>query len=201
MSLGETLYLPGNIGVPVRFCGPRACDWQPRPCREALNSIIQKWGRLTKNSGKIWRTLFAAVSAFLCAVPCYAALGGDSSSVQADQARINASLRVTQANAYSVHELRSPTGVVVREFATSSGRIFAVAWHGPWPPDLQHLLGTHFAEFQQAMKSPNGRAAHGPFTIQQGNLVVELGGHMRDFVGRAYLSDQVPAGVRAEEIH
>lgn len=143
----------------------------------------------------------ALVSALLCTLPCYAALGGDISSVQDDQARINASLRVTQSNAYSVHELRSPTGVVVREFATSSGKIFAVAWHGPWAPDLQHLLGAHFAQYQQAMQSPNGRAAHGPLTIQQGNLVVELGGHMRDFVGRAYLSDQVPAGVRAEEIH
>jgi len=121
--------------------------------------------------------------------------------VQDDQARINASLRITQANAYSVHELRSPAGVVVREFATSSGKIFAVSWHGPWPPDLQHLLGEHFAQFQQAMQSPNGRVAHGPLTIQQGNLVVELGGHMRDFVGRAYLADQVPTGVRAEEIH
>ena len=100
-----------------------------------------------------------------------------------------------------MHELRSPTGAVVREFATSSGKIFAVTWHGPWPPDLQHLLGTHFAEFQQAVQSPNARAAHGPLTIQQGNLVVELGGHMRDFAGRAYLSDQVPAGVRAEGIH
>lgn len=145
--------------------------------------------------------LSIVLSAFLCTLPCYAALGGDISSVQDDQARINASLRVTQSNAYSVHELRSPTGVVVREFATSSGKIFAVAWHGPFHPDLQHLLGVHFAQYQQAMQSPNGRVAHGPVTIQQGNLVVELGGHMRDFVGRAYLSDQVPAGVRAEEIH
>jgi len=145
--------------------------------------------------------LSIVLSGFLCTLPCYAALGGDISSVQDDQARIKASLRVTQSNAYSVHELSSPTGVVVREFATSSGKIFAVAWHGPFHPDLQHLLGVHFAQYQQAIQSPNGRAAHGPLTIQQGNLVVELGGHMRDFVGRAYLSDQVPAGVRAEEIH
>ena len=99
-----------------------------------------------------------------------------------------------------MHELRSPTGVVVREFAGPSGKVFAVTWHGPWPPDLQHLLGAYYEQFQQAMQSPTRRVAHGPLFMQQGALVVELGGHMRDFVGRAYLSDQLPAGIRVEEI-
>ena len=113
---------------------------------------------------------------------------------------MNAGLHVTQNSAYSVHELDSPNGQVIREYAAPSGKIFAVTWHGSWAPDLRHLLGSHFAEFQQALQSSNGRAAHGPLFVEQGNLVVELGGHMRDFVGRAYLSDQLPAGVRAEEI-
>jgi hypothetical protein len=30
--------------------------------------------------------------------------------------------------------------------------------------------------------------------------VVELGGHMRSFVGRAYLSDQMPSEVSNQEI-
>jgi len=142
----------------------------------------------------------SALSWLLCALPCYASLGGDLSSVRDDQARINASLLVTQTSAYSVHELHSPTGQVIREYAAPSGKIFAVTWHGPWAPDLQHLLGSHFAEFQQALQSSNRRAAHGPLFVEQGSLVVELGGHMRDFMGRAYLSDQLPAGVRAQEI-
>ncbi|HLZ42925.1 MAG TPA: DUF2844 domain-containing protein [Candidatus Sulfotelmatobacter sp.] len=137
----------------------------------------------------------------LCTLPCYGALGGDVSSVRDDQARINAALRVTQTNAYNVHELHSPTGQVIREFAAPSGKIFAVSWHGPWAPDLKQLLGSHFTEFQQAMQSPDSRIARGPRVVQQGNLVVELGGHMRDFVGRAYLTDQVPSGMRVEEIH
>lgn len=141
------------------------------------------------------------LSSLLCTAPCYAALGGDAASIQQDQARLSATLHITQNLAYSVHELRSPTGQVIREFASPSGKVFAVAWHGPWAPDLQHLLGSHFAEFQQAMQSANRRAAHGPVSVQQGNLVVELGGHMRDFVGRAYLSDQLPTGLRAQEIH
>ncbi|HEV3511136.1 MAG TPA: DUF2844 domain-containing protein [Candidatus Sulfotelmatobacter sp.] len=153
-----------------------------------------------KSARKIYFMLGVSVlSWLLCRLPCYAALGGDLSSVRDDQARIHASLQVSQTSAYSVHELRSSTGQVIREYAAPSGNIFAVTWHGPWAPDLRQLLGSHFMQFQQAMQS-SSRAAHGPLVMQQGNLVVELGGHMRDFMGRAYLSDQLPTGVRAEEI-
>lgn len=97
-----------------------------------------------------------------------------------------------------MHELHSPRGTVVREFVSPSGKVFAVAWRGPWAPDLQNLLGTHFEEFQRAMQSrPLG---HGPISIHQAGVVVELGGHMRSFIGRAYLPDEIPAGVRPEEL-
>lgn len=176
---------------------------QPRGLLGKSNREVQTWSRATKKSARQFccQAISALLSSFLCALPCHAALGADVSSVRADQVRINASLRVIQSSAYTVHELLSPTGQVVREFAAPSGRIFAVTWHGPWAPDLQHLLGSHFVKFQQAMQSSNSRTARGPLSVRQGNLSVELGGHMRDFVGRAYLSDQLPTGVRAEEIH
>jgi Protein of unknown function (DUF2844) len=133
--------------------------------------------------------------------PSFAVLGGDVSSVQADQARINASLHVTQAQNYTIHELRSPSGMVIREYASPGGKVFAVAWQSPTPPDLKQLLGSHFEEFQQAAAQAQGpRAGRRPLIIQHPGLVVELGGHMRGFVGRAYLPDQVPADARVEEI-
>jgi len=131
-------------------------------------------------------------------LPAYAALGGDVSSIHEDQVHANASLKITQAGLYAVHELQSSSGTIVREFVSSSGKVFAVAWRGPWAPDLQQLLGTHFAEFQQALQSRS--AGHGPVSIHQPDLVVELGGHMRAFMGRAYLPDEIPAGVREEEL-
>ena len=131
----------------------------------------------------------------------FAALGDDVSSVQADRAHINASLRTTPMSAYVLHELRSPSGAVVREFASASGRIFAVAWQGASQPDLRQLLGSHFEDFQQAVQAQNRRAVGGTLHVQQNGLVVEMGGHMRSIRGRAYLSDQLPAGVRAEDIH
>jgi Protein of unknown function (DUF2844) len=132
--------------------------------------------------------------------PSFTVLGGDVSSVRADQAHINASLHVTQTQNYTIHELRSHSGVV-REYASLGGKVFAVAWQSPALPDLKQLLGSHFEEFQQAAAQAQGpRASLGPLIIQHPGLVVELGGHMSAFVGRAYLPNQLPYYVRLEEI-
>jgi hypothetical protein len=152
---------------------------------------------VTQTSAKSFA--FAICILFL-SLQAFAVLGEDASSVQADQAHINAGLRVTQKPAYMLHELRSSTGMVVREFASSGGKVFAVAWQGPWHPDLKQLLGSHFEEFEQAAEAQKRRGVHGPLLIQQSGLVVELDGHMRGFSGRAYLPDQVPAGVREEDL-
>ena len=86
----------------------------------------------------------------------------------------------------------------MREYVSPDGKVFAVAWHGPTSPDLKQLLGSHFEEFRQALR--NRGPGHGPIVLQLPGLVVQLGGHMRDFGGRAYLPDQLPSGVRAEDI-
>jgi hypothetical protein len=120
--------------------------------------------------------------------------------VQADAVRLQGSLRTTHAQAYTLHEIKVPTGTVVREYLSPSGKVFAVSWHGPWPPDLQQLLGSHFEELQRANRSATLRSGRAPLSVHTPNLVVEQGGHMRAFVGRAYLPDQLPAGVTAESI-
>ena len=118
--------------------------------------------------------------------------------MQNDQLHIQATLHTTQMPAYALHELRTASGQTVHEYVTGSGRVFAVAWHGPFHPDLKQLLGSHFEEYRQALQQR--AAARGPATVQLPGLVVQLGGHMRDFVGRAYLPDELPPGVRAEEL-
>lgn len=130
----------------------------------------------------------------------FGVLGGDVSTVEADQSHVNANSHITMRQNYTVHELRSAAGIVVREYASTSGKIFAVAWQGPALPDMKQLLGSHFEEFQKAAQAQNRRGGHGPLIIQQPGLVVELGGHMRSFIGRAYLPDEVPSEVANEEI-
>jgi hypothetical protein len=136
----------------------------------------------------------------LATAQCFGVLGGDISSVQQDGVRINAMARVTLKQNYTIHELRSPAGIVVREYASPSGKVFAVAWQGPALPDMKLLLGTYFEEFQKAAQAQNRRGGHGPLIIEEPDLVVQLGGHMRSFVGRAYLPTQIPSNVRNEEI-
>jgi hypothetical protein len=134
-------------------------------------------------------------------LPAVASLGGDVTSVQSDQAKMQGSLRTSSNNSYTVHELQASTGVAVKEYVSPSGKVFAVTWQGPFHPDLRQLLGSYFDQFAQAEQAQRAqRRGHGPVSIQQAGLVVQISGHMRSFVGRAYVPQMLPAGVHAEDI-
>jgi hypothetical protein len=146
--------------------------------------------------------IFAA-TLFTTAMPAFAGLGEDAGSVQADQARIHASLRTTQSQAYTVQEIQAPTGIVIREYVSqTSGKVFAVVWQGPWPPNMQQILASYFDQFQKAAQGQAGsaRAMRRPLVINLPGLVVQSGGHIRSFAGRAYVPDMLPQGVTAEAI-
>lgn len=130
-----------------------------------------------------------------------AALGGNVASVQADQGHMQASLRSIRAANYTVHELQSPTGIVIREYVSASGTVFGVAWQGPWVPDLHQLLGSYFEQYQQAVQTQSsGRAGRRPIRVTLPGLVVSVSGHPRSFAGHAYVPDMLPEGTNAEAI-
>jgi hypothetical protein len=111
------------------------------------------------------------------------------------------SLRTTSNNAYTLHEIQTSTGVTVREYVSTSGKVFAVTWQGPIHPDLRQLLGTYFDAFTQAEQAQRAeRRGRGPVQIQEPGLVVQVAGHMRAFLGKAYVPQMLPAGIRAEDI-
>lgn len=143
--------------------------------------------------------LLTAAGISVASPPAFAVLGGDVATVQADQVHINATRRVSQSNGYVIHELHAPTGAVVREFVSPSGKVFAIAWQAPSLPDLRQLLGPYFDEFQKAAALSH-KPGNAPLIVEHSGLVVQLGGHMRSFTGRAYLPDQLPAGARTEDI-
>jgi len=131
----------------------------------------------------------------------FAALGGNAASVEVDQGHMQASLRSIRVANYTVHELQTPTGVVVREYVSASGTVFGVAWQGPWVPDLHQLLGSYFEQYQQAVQTQNnGRAGRRPIRVALPGLVVSVSGHPRSFTGHAYVPDMLPEGASAEEI-
>ena len=133
--------------------------------------------------------------------PARASLGKDVASVEADRAEMQGSRRLVENASYAVHELQAPTGTTVREYVSPDGRVFAVAWQGPFIPNLRQLLGTYFVAFSQAAQAQKGqRPGHGPLLVELPGLVVESGGHMRAFHGRAYIPEWVPASAAEEGI-
>ncbi len=149
--------------------------------------------------GAGWRLGICLAAASLLLSPSAAAtLGGDQSSVQDVQARTHATMHVTCAGRYTLHEMRLSTRTTVREYRGNAGKVFAVTWQGPWRPDLRLLLGAYYQQFVEAARAP--RRGRGPAAIRLPGLVVELAGHQRAFYGRAYLPDALPTGLRPEDI-
>lgn len=122
-------------------------------------------------------------------------------SVQDDQAKMQGTLQTTSKDFYNVHEIQAANGLVVREYTSSSGSVFGVAWQGRSHPDLRQVLGTYFNQYTQAVQAERARRhGHGPLNIQQPGFVVQMGGHMGALSGRAYLPQNLPAGMHAEDI-
>lgn len=144
------------------------------------------------------KSVIALLLALLSSVPALAALGAGEDSVAADQAQLKATRRIVAGQQYSVHEIQTAAGTVIREYVSAQGQVFAVVWRGPQLPDLQQILGAYFADFQAA--GQGRRAGRGPLQVQQPGLVLHSGGHMRAFMGHAYLPQALPAGVTIDEL-
>jgi hypothetical protein len=138
------------------------------------------------------------VALFLVALPAFATLGEDVSSIQSDQAHMKAAVRVLPNQLYSVHEMQTPTGTTVREFVSPAGTVFGISWQG-FAPDLRQLLGEHFDQYVQAARNRSNRRGRG-LHIETGDMVFDSGGHMRFIIGRAYLRSRVPQGVSSDDI-
>ncbi len=140
------------------------------------------------------KTLLAATSmVLLVSPPIWATLGQPVASIAGDLRRLGGEVRISSAAGFAVHEISASDGTIVREYASPAGDVFGVSWRGPTRPNLIELLGDHYPAFQQASRSPGRR--RGPLVVRTEHLVVEMGGHMRDFHGRAYLPDRLPASV------
>jgi len=149
------------------------------------------------------RTSWIGIAVLLLAlpIPALAALGGDVASVHEDQAQMKGSLKTTEAVVFTLHEIKAPAGMVVREYVSPAGQVFGVSWHGSGMPNLQRLLGSYFQTFSDAVKAQKAaHPGHGPLYIQEPGLVVESTGHMRSFSGRAYDPGKLPQGVSANDI-
>ena len=146
-----------------------------------------------------------AVCSILVAVtvtaPAFAALGGDATSVQADLVKIKGALRITSSARFTVHEITTSYGTVVREYVSPDGKVFGVAWQGPFLPELKQILGSYLKQYSAGVAEQRANhPGHGPLSVRQPGLVVETSGHMRAYYGRAFVPGLVPQGVDAGEV-
>ena len=143
--------------------------------------------------------LLLLVSCFC--LPAMAALGGDLNSVQDDATQMKATVKVQHKPAYDIHEITDKSKTVVREFVSPDGRVFGVAWQGPFLPSLSQILGSYLQQYHDAVEQEHAKGpGRHPLMIHQSGLVVETSGHMRAYYGRAYVPDLLPQGVAAEEV-
>jgi Protein of unknown function (DUF2844) len=87
----------------------------------------------------------------------------------------------------------------VKEIAGADGKIFAATWRGHRAPDLQVLLGPHFAAYAEALRArrPGG---HNHLFISTPELTVNVYAHARMLTGKAWLKQKLPAGVSIDAI-
>jgi hypothetical protein len=144
--------------------------------------------------------LLMMVGSSLCGGFARAGLGGDAASAFADGTELHGVVNSVSLPQYDIQEITTETGIRVREYVNRDGVVFAVSWTGPVLPDLQRLLGTHYVEYTTALAALNHPGLHRSLRVALPELIVESGGHLRAYAGRAYLPALVPAGVPAADL-
>lgn len=129
----------------------------------------------------------------------HAALGGAPEQFDT-QATTTITSAVTGAGVgYTLRATALAGGIHVREYVSTGGIVFAVAWDGPQMPDLQALLGKYFDTMvTESAKAPV--AGRGALTINLPEVVINSGGHMRAFYGNAWIPAQLPAGFTGDDV-
>jgi len=94
-----------------------------------------------------------------------------------------------------VYSQQLPDGQIVRQYLDATGLVIAVGWEGPVLPDFERLLGPYFQAYIVAVRQQKRGVS-----IKTLDLVIESGGMMRSFVGRAYLPAKIPANLAPQYI-
>jgi len=132
---------------------------------------------------------FLALATLLLPSVSQAELGGNVASILSEQREFNSQLSNTQQSGVAVYTQTLPSGIVVQEYLSNNGTIFAVSWTGATLPNLQALLGNYFKDYLAAIKQ-----SRGVISINNDSLVIQSAGMMGAFQGFAFLPKQAPAG-------
>lgn len=148
---------------------------------------------------KVGRALVMGVSVLGCCLgaarTAHATLGGDVASVAGNRQHLGvvADVHVLKLAYGERHELTLPSGLVVHQFVSPTGAVYAVTWRGPRMPNLRELLGPYFTQIDNRDAFPHN--GHHQMTMSGFDLEIRAGGHRGSFSGRAWVPSMVPIGV------
>lgn len=142
--------------------------------------------------------LLISVLLFAYAGASHAALGGAPEMFAAATTTVASKLSAAGAG-YLVRETALDSGTLVREYVSADGLVFAVTWQGPTLPDLKALLGKYF-DTMVAESASAPRAGRSRIAVNQPEVVINSGGHMRAFEGSAWIPAQLPAGFTPDDL-
>jgi hypothetical protein len=130
----------------------------------------------------------------------HASLAGDAASVSSDAGALHGVVQASILPQFEIQQIVTDNGIQVREYLNREGTVFAVTWAGPVVPDLPQLLGAQFAAYAAALAARDHLGLHRSVRVATSSLVVESDGHLRAYVGRAYLPEMIPIGVSAAQL-
>src|ERR1035437_532863 len=131
--------------------------------------------------------MVALALSFTYSQSAHAALGGRSDTITSDQKALRAVHRATMSHTGYTVEMVVSDATTVREYVSSAGIVFGIAWDGYVNPDLTQLLGSFWGEYSSASKNSSRKFGRKHQQISTDNIVVEKWGHMRNLQGRAYV--------------
>lgn len=132
-------------------------------------------------------------------VPADAVLGEPASTAEHDRAMLNGQRQSAQEAGYTVETIEAP-GVVIREYVSPNGVVFAVAWRQQkGVVNLEQLLGPYYAEFSQAVLTQPRRSQRFRH-VETEHAVIETGGRMGAVWGRAWVVSLLPSGISQDSI-
>ncbi len=140
---------------------------------------------MTKSIGNLFCILVLGLPMF-----AQAELGGNLASIMQEQKTFGSTLTTSPQSNYTIYIQNISPDLVIKEYVSNSGNIFGVAWKGSTLPNFQVLLGSYYSNYLSAQQQ-NPRSVFS----QDNNLVIESGGVMGGYIGRAYLPKQVPTGL------
>jgi hypothetical protein len=112
---------------------------------------------------------------------------------------MKAVLRVTPYVDYDVHEIQTPA-MLIHEYVSAQGKVFAVTWHGTGLPDLAQLLGSYYSAQLAQAQTRRPHYNHHHLRIETREVVMQSDAYLRSRSGRAWVPALFPQSLSPKDI-